>query len=120
MTVDMVNNPPHYQHIYSWLPGQCQDYRRHMTPPQSDAFKYAWRAGHKTATLEDWGKCLWYIEDALRHGLYVPVPASKVERHPLPRGVSTQELVLFNLLEARLQYSYGFVSNIIWDMEENS
>lgn len=70
---DPINHPPHYTTIPEGFEAECIEYARHMPYPQGAAFKYLYRAGSKGDMVEDRGKCVWYLRDALEHNLYSSV-----------------------------------------------
>lgn len=72
-TPDLINHPPHYVAIPLGFRAECIEYARHMTYAQGAAFKYVYRAGSKGDMIEDLGKCVWYLWDALEHNLYMSV-----------------------------------------------
>ena len=80
--VDLINHPPHYTAIPLGFNAECIEYARHMTYPQGAAFKYLYRAGSKGDLLEDLGKCVWYVVDALHHELYRSVAHLTPSVHP--------------------------------------
>jgi len=57
---DHVNHPAHYNEHPSGV--ECIDVVEHMTFNIGNAVKYAWRADHKGARVEDLKKARWYID----------------------------------------------------------
>lgn len=57
----MVNHPPHYTSDSSGV--ECIEITRKMGFSDGNCFKYLYRAGSKSNTLEDLKKALWYAED---------------------------------------------------------
>ena len=61
--VDLVNNPPHYQHPSGI---ECIEITEHLNFNRGNAIKYAWRANDKGCTREDLQKCEWYINREIK------------------------------------------------------
>lgn len=61
--VDLVNNPPHYQHPSGI---ECIEITEHLNFNRGNAIKYAWRANDKWCTREDLQKCEWYINREIK------------------------------------------------------
>lgn len=66
--MSVIDHPTHYAEATHGIPGECITYTEHLGFVRGSAFKYAWRAGFKANTLEDIGKCLWYINRDITRG----------------------------------------------------
>jgi len=60
MSVDMVNEPPHYKSHPSGV--ECIEIVKHMNFCLGNAIKYIWRAGEKGNLLEDLRKARKYLD----------------------------------------------------------
>ncbi len=60
MSKDPVNNPSHYNSHPSGV--ECITVAEHFNFNVGNAIKYLWRAGLKTALVEDLKKARWYID----------------------------------------------------------
>lgn len=71
MSIDNVNNPPHYASSGAGCsacghPIECIDVTRHMSFNLGNAIKYIWRADHKGKPIEDLAKAVWYLQDEIK------------------------------------------------------
>ena len=62
---DMVNEPPHYKDASGI---ECIEVTKHMQFCGGNCFKYLYRAGKKSSTVEDLKKAAWYAERAKQKG----------------------------------------------------
>lgn len=60
MSVDMVNNPPHYTSHPSGV--ECIDVVEHMSFNLGNVVKYCWRSGLKNDEIEDLKKARFYLD----------------------------------------------------------
>ena len=60
MSVDNINQPPHYKAHPSHI--ECIQITEHMNFCLGNAIKYIWRADEKGNAIEDLKKARWYID----------------------------------------------------------
>lgn len=81
MSVDMVNQPPHYLQDPSGI--QCIDIMEVFASINlAQAWRYLWRYQHKNNPVEDCDKAMWYLQ-RYRDAGPRPRPTSDVYGHPL-------------------------------------
>lgn len=61
---DPVNHPSHYTSHPSGV--ECITVTRHMNFNLGNVMKYIWRSDHKSATLQDLEKALFYLKDEIK------------------------------------------------------
>lgn len=59
MTIDYVNQPPHYNAHPSGV--ECITITEHFNFNLGNAIKYIWRAEEKGSTIQDLQKAIWYL-----------------------------------------------------------
>lgn len=64
MMEDVVNHPKHYLGHPSGV--ECITITRHFNFNLGNVIKYVWRAGLKSAELEDLKKARWYLDDEIK------------------------------------------------------
>ena len=100
---DLVNSPKHYATDPSGV--ECIQIKRKMSASAGDAFKYTWRVGKKWDDKQDLEKALWYLNDAIEHG--VPVW--------LDDGVDLEtEALIQQVLKYREGWQYMFINAMYW------
>ena len=78
--VDKTNRPSHYTQHHV----ECQDFRRGLPAPLSDAAKHRWRRGSKETPWEDHSSMQWFVRDFISHiEEYEPLPTGKAARMAL-------------------------------------
>ena len=60
MSVDMVNEPPHYKSHPSGV--ECIEVVEHMSFNLGNVVKYCWRSGLKNDEIEDLKKARFYLD----------------------------------------------------------
>lgn len=75
--MDMVNHPAHYENnlVSKLLRRECIEYTRHLHFSDGNSFKYVWRCYDKNSTVQDLNKALFYLKDAMGHGVPPRMPA---------------------------------------------
>ena len=116
---DLVNHPPHYAKHPSGI--ECIEITELLPFTLGNAFKYAWRAGNKFDTVEDWRKARWYLTrleenlpDYLYNAMFNP-PTSLVA--VIDRDVirvvqheedNTKRLIMYHISAAFTEYNKLF------------